>query len=93
MKSILLFLGLLVVASGQIIRVDFPQDTIDTSGSLTPWVEIDNTGNEATSYNLQVDIQHGDTSFTGSCWSTSIIKAGETSMHWPWAIKVTSDMR
>jgi len=56
---------------------------------LTPWVYVQNTAETANSYNIQVDIQpkNEDTWYTGACWPTDIIAAGETKVEWPWGCK------
>ena len=93
----ILALSLLVIQpavgiSGNIVKVEWPENEIRISGTLTPWVYVANTGNEDASYNIQLTIQHGDASYTGACWPTDTIGVGETKVEWPWGVQVTPSM-
>jgi hypothetical protein len=102
MGAILILLGLMCAislsvadegaVSGNIIKVDWPDQDIHASSTLVPWVTVKNTG-APTSFNIQFSIQDPtDKWYHGACWPTGFLKHGEEKIVWPSSIQITSSM-
>ncbi len=81
-----------VVVSGSIIDVDWPDQDIISTTLLVPWITVMNTGGPTTFYVRFSMRGINNKMYFGSCTPTGVLQHDEQKVVWPGGIQVNSAM-